>query len=94
MKKYLLRYLPIRYLEVLVTFMAIVGNTAAYIQAFKIFNMKSAQAVSMVGYIIMFISMIFWLLYGYLKDIKPLIFSNIYGVVGVILVIIGVLLYS
>ncbi len=79
-------------LERLVTLVGIMGHMATYIQGFKIMVLKSSYAVSLPAYLIGFVSIVFWLIYGFSKNIKPLIISNIFGMIGSLLVI-GLILY-
>ncbi|MGI4851823.1 MAG: PQ-loop domain-containing transporter [Janthinobacterium lividum] len=76
------------------TFMALVGITAAYIQAYKIFSLKCATAVSLSAVLIGLASSICWFIYGLAQRIMPLIISNIMGITGAILVVIGILIYG
>lgn len=74
--------------------MALVGTSAAYVQAFKIISLKCATAVSLSACLIGLSSSCCWLLYGIAKEIKPLIISNIIGIIGAILVVLGILYYG
>jgi CRISPR-associated Cas5-like protein len=94
MRKKLLRYLKESFLEHITTFAGVVGQFAAYIQAFKIFHLRSSYAVSLISTLIGFFSTCCWLIYGLAKGIKPLIISSIIGVIGIALVIIGILYYK
>lgn len=75
------------------TFMALVGTSAAYIQAYKIFSLESATAVSLSATLIGLSASLCWLLYGMARKIMPLIISNIIGIIGGILVVIGIFIY-
>ena len=90
----LLKILKSKGFERFTTFMALVGTSAAYIQAFKIFYLGCATAVSLSATAIGLSSSSCWLLYGISRRIQPLILSNIIGVIGGTLVIIGILYYS
>jgi len=81
-------------LEKITTVMGLAGHLATYIQVFKIFYLQSSYAVSFVATIISFVSMFFWLLYGFERDITPLVVSNIFGLIGVSLIILGIVLYG
>lgn len=94
MKNIILNKIGTNNLEKMTTFMGLVGHFATYIQVFKIFYLRSSYAVSLVAAIISFISMIFWLLYGWEKNIFPLIICNIFGLIGVFLIIVGIILYG
>ncbi len=94
MKKTLLKWFKTWNLEHLTLLMGIVGHFASYIQAMKIFYLHSAYAVSLMACLIGLASMVCWLLYGMEKNIKPLIISNVFGMIGVLLVTAGVLYYG
>ncbi len=90
----LLKLLKSKGFEKFTIFMALVGTSSAYIQAFKIFYLGCATAVSLFATIIGLSSSSCWLIYGIARRIQPLIISNIVGIIGGILVIIGILYYS
>lgn len=94
MKKYISKYLQSWSLEHLTIVMGVFGHLASYIQAVKIFYLHSAYAVSLVASLIGLASMGCWLFYGFEKKIKPLVIANIFGMIGITLVIGGVLLYG
>ena len=81
-------------LERITTLMGLVGHIATYIQVFKIFYLQSSYAVSFIATVISFISMIFWLIYGMKKNIIPLIVCNIFGLIGVLLIMVGIVIYG
>jgi uncharacterized protein with PQ loop repeat len=81
-------------LESITTLMGLVGHFSIYIQVFKIFYLQSSYAVSFIATVISFISLIFWLIYGIKKNITPLIICNIFGLIGVLLIIIGITIYG
>ena len=93
-KKYLSKGSSTQTLEYLTIVMGLFGHLASYIQAFKIFYLHSAYAVSLLACLIGLISMGCWLFYGFQKKIKPLVIANIFGMVGITLVIGGVLCYG
>ena len=70
------------------------GNLMFFIQAYKIFTLKSAEAISIHGFILSFVALSSWLLYGFLISNKPIIIANIVGVSGAVLVLIGTLIYQ
>jgi uncharacterized protein with PQ loop repeat len=82
------------HLEKVTTIVGLIGHIATYIQVFKIFYLQSSYAVSFIATIISFTSMIFWLLYGIEKHDKPLIICNCFGLVGVFMIIVGILIYG
>lgn len=77
-----------------ITLVGLVGQVPPYIQAFKIFYLQSSYAVSLSANIIVFFSMVGWFVYGLLRNIKPLIITNIFGLIGTILVLIGILYHE
>lgn len=93
MKKTLSNWLRSGNLERLTIFMGVVGQLAPYIQAAKICYLKSAHAVSLLACLIGLASMLCWVAYGIQRDIKPLIITNIFGMIGIILTIIGIIYY-
>lgn len=92
--KNLLSRIKLGSLEQVTTLIGLIGQLATYIQVFKIFYLKSAYAVSFIAALISLISMVFWLLYGVQKRVKPLIICNIFGIIGVALVLLGIMLYG
>lgn len=73
--------------------MGILGQFCPYVQAYKIFSLKSSYAISLSSQLLALTSMICWLLYGYTRGIRPITWSNIVGVIGISLVILGIWLY-
>lgn len=73
---------------------ALIGHLASYLQAYKIFLLKSSFAVSLPAAFISLISIIVWFIYGTTHHVKPLIYANIFGFVGIILVILGIFVFS
>ncbi|MBS0185799.1 MAG: hypothetical protein JSS34_05605 [Proteobacteria bacterium] len=80
-------------LDHFMTAIGIGGQLAAYVQAFKIFSMQSAYAVSLGGVLITFSTTLVWFFYGSEKKVKPLVISNFVGIVGQLLILIGILYY-
>lgn len=83
-----------RFYEKYMHFIGPLGNMMFYLQAYRIFSTKSAQDISGFGFILSFIGLSSWLLYGILLKNKPLIFANLVGVMGAVLIIIGKLFYG
>ena len=79
--------------DYIATVMGVVGNIASYIQAYKIFLLQSSYAVSFLAVLISLTSLIIWLIYGISRQIKPLIYANIFGLLGILLIIIGIFFY-
>ncbi len=74
--------------------MGVIGQSAFYFQALKIYSHKSAQDVSLIGSLFAFISVTSWLIYGILLKNKVLILSNIVAVIGAGLVLAAILHYQ
>lgn len=70
------------------------GSMTFYLQAYKIFSNESATNVSLAAFLFGLISVTSWLIYGFLQQDKPLIISNIFAVVGALLTVIAILIYS
>lgn len=80
--------------DVFVSIFGIIGNLAIYVQAIEIFNLESSHAVSLMANLISLLSMIVWLFFGLKRKIKPLIYSNVFGIFGSIIIIIGIYIYG
>jgi uncharacterized protein with PQ loop repeat len=81
-------------LDVLTTVVGLIGQTAVYIQVFKIFYLRSSYAISFIATFISFTSLVFWLIYGFEMKSKPLIICNIVGLVGNSLILLGIIFYG
>jgi uncharacterized protein with PQ loop repeat len=92
-KHSILTALQKEWFEKITIFMGIFGQTCPYLQAYKIFSLKSSYAVSFSGQLIGLISITCWLLYGASRNIRPLIISNMVGALGMLLVLLGMLIY-
>lgn len=90
MKKDFIKNIQIYFLEYLTILMGVVGNFAPYIQAYKIFTLQSAYAVSLWASFVSFASMVCWMVYGVKKKVQPLIVANIFGLIGTFLVLLGI----
>ena len=77
----------------IVTLVGSLGHLASYIQAYKIFLLRSAYAISLLAVFISLASMIVWLIYGLARHIKPLIYANIFGIIGTLLIAAGAFYY-
>jgi len=84
----------LNFYEKYMSVVGIAGNMMFYLQAYKIFVQKSAQDVSGIGFLISFIGLSSWLLYGLLIKSKPLIIANVVGVAGAMLTLIGIIMYG
>lgn len=81
-------------LELLVVIFGIFGHSGLFIQAAKIFMLKSSYAISLTTFLISLISSSVWFIYGIRCQNKPLIISNIVGIIGICLVITATVIYS
>ena len=81
-------------LETYMSWIVVLGQSMHFIQAWKIYDTKSAEDVSAVSYIICMILLIHWFLYGFLIKNRVLIIAEGLGLIGSILVLIGIFNYS
>ncbi|MGI4851023.1 MAG: SemiSWEET family sugar transporter [Janthinobacterium lividum] len=85
------------FLEYYAKFMMIIGTLGQaffYMQAYKIFTTKSADNLSLEGFLIPCFSLSAWLVYGLLIRDKVVILANVVGVIGAVLVVAAILKYS
>jgi MtN3 and saliva related transmembrane protein len=75
-------------------FVVNLGQSTHYIQAWKIYNTKSAEDISLMSCIICLVLLIHWLVYGIIVKDKVIIIAETLGIIGSILVIIGTIIYS
>ena len=78
------------YLSVIV----ILGQSMHFIQAWKIFDAKSSEDVSLASYLICLALLLHWIMYGIFIRNKVLVIAEALGIIGVTLVITGICLYS
>lgn len=69
------------------------GNVFFYIQAWQIFDTKSAKDVSLVAFAVALWAVMSWFVYGLVLKNYVLIIANIVGTIGAALVVTGCLLY-
>jgi len=81
-------------LETYMSCIVVLGQTMHFIQAWKIYETKSSEDISVSSYIICVILLIHWLCYGVLIKNRVLIIAEGLGLVGCILVLIGIFAYS
>jgi MtN3 and saliva related transmembrane protein len=81
-------------LSIYMSWILSLGQSMHYVQAWKIFTTKSSEDISLMAYIICFILVTHWLIYGFIIKDKVIIIAETLGVIGVSLVIYGTLLYS
>ncbi len=84
----------IAYYDKYMVFAGILGQYLFYTQAYKIFTTKSANDLSLDGFLVVIIATLSWLVYGILHKKTPIILAQLVALVGMIMVIIGILLYS
>jgi MtN3 and saliva related transmembrane protein len=78
-------------------YMVLMGSASSlvfYVQAYKIFMLKSAHDVSLVAFLFGLISVISWLIYGWMIKDKALIVSNTLAVIGATLAVSSIIYYS
>ena len=81
-------------LSVIVTIMGSAMSLAYAPQAYKIWRRRSVADISLPFFIIMFVGLIFWLLYGISIASTPLIIPNAIGVLGAGLIVLLYLKYK
>lgn len=69
------------------------GNVFFYIQAWQIFDTKSAKDVSLVAFAVALWAVMSWFVYGLVLKNYVLIIANIVGTIGAALVVTGCLMY-
>ncbi|MFU7501533.1 MULTISPECIES: SemiSWEET family sugar transporter [unclassified Candidatus Tisiphia] len=75
-------------------FAGTMGQYLFYTQAYKIFTTKSADDLSLDGFLVIIIVTLSWLIYGIIHHNTTIIVAQIVGLVGMIMVVIGILLYA
>lgn len=68
------------------------GHFMFVLQTYKLWVSKSAEDLSLEGFIVSFFSLVSWLIYGLLKKDLPLIIVNIFGAVASLVCIISILI--
>ncbi len=82
------------FLSVLVTISGTIMGFSFFPQAYRIFKRRSAEDISILTYLVLLIGAIIWIVYGIeIKD-SPLIIANSAGVLNILLVVIGCILYK
>ncbi len=71
----------------------IVGQMIFFMQGLEIFLKSSAQDVSIIGFGVGLIATSSWLTYGVLIRNRVLIIANIFGVIGALFVLTGILIH-
>lgn len=89
-----MRFFRTHYYEKYMICVGIGGQLLFYVQAFRIFHDRCAAEVSLTGFLIGLFSVTNWLIYGLVIQNRVLILSNLFAVVGALLVVSGILIYS
>ena len=74
-------------------FIGVMGHSIFILQAIKILLNKSANDVSLIGFILSTISVASWLVYGMLIKDKVLIYVNLVGLTSAIICVSVILIY-
>jgi len=75
------------YFEKYMYFIAILGAVFLYVQAYKIYDKKSADDISVLAFSLVVFVSLNWLLYGYVLNKKAIILSSILGLIGSIIIL-------
>ena len=81
-------------LAVIVTFLGVLAAFSFFFQTIKIIRSKDSKSISLTTYIILFITALFWLLYGISINDVPLIISYIVGTLSTFSVIFVYFVYK
>ncbi len=81
-------------LETYMSWIAVLGQSMHFIQAWKIYSTKSSEDVSALAYIICVVLLIHWFAYGFFIKNRVLIIAEGVGLFGATLVLIGIFIYS
>jgi MtN3 and saliva related transmembrane protein len=80
--------------KVYISFMGIIGHSLYLFQAARIWSTGSAHDVSLIGFIMAFIAMVSWLIYGIMVKDKAIIRVNIAGVTFAFICLVVIILKS
>ncbi len=72
----------------------VLGQSVFYAQFYHIMTSKSAQDVSLLGFISGLISVSSWLVYGIILKDKPLVIANVVATIGALLTVGAIIVYS
>jgi uncharacterized protein with PQ loop repeat len=75
-------------------FIGTAGHLFFYLQAFKIFSSKCVSGLSFPAFLVSFIAIAHWVVYGFVKRLPSIFYSNSFGLVGLIFVLIGIWMYQ
>lgn len=79
--------------ELYMIIMGAAGHMLFLFQALKIFYTQRAHDVSLIGFVIAFISLVSWLLYGIMKKDRALIIVNAIGATAAFVCICAIIIY-
>ena len=82
------------FLEILVTVFGTIMSLAYIPQALKIIKNKSSKNISLFTFIVLWVGVIIWLLYGLSISNLPVIIANAVGLLGISFVIICYVIYK
>ena len=83
-----------KYYERYMLAMGVLGQSLFFIQGIKIFVNRSAQDVSLVGFLFGLVSVTSWLIYGIMIKNRVLIIANLCAVIGALTVVMGILIHG
>jgi uncharacterized protein with PQ loop repeat len=75
-------------------FIGTAGHLFFYLQAFKIFTSECVAGLSLPAFLVSFVAIGHWVIYGFIKRLPSIFYSNSFGLVGLILVLIGIIIYQ
>ena len=81
-------------INLIMIFIILFGSSFLFFQAFRIYQTKDINCISVIAYIIYFITSIFWLFYGIYKSDIIIIGSSIFALFGSLLILFLVYFYS
>jgi MtN3 and saliva related transmembrane protein len=82
----------VKYYEKYMVLIGSVGQLLFYLQAYRIWVKKSTGAVSTTGFVIAFVSILSWLIYGIIINNQVLIKVNGVGLLGAVLTLISIVI--
>jgi len=80
-------------IDTLALIMGILGHLAPYIQAMKMFQMSSCEAISLTATLVSFLSTLCWVMYGMIRHLMPVALSSIFGLIGLTLILLEIFYY-
>ena len=83
-----------RLMDKLIYIAAISGPLMTLPQVLKIWVEQNPSGVSIISWLAYLIGGIFWLIYGFMHDEKPIIVANLLWIISTSLIIAGVLIYG